>query len=183
MRDQVKRINIYLLSLFVFLIFFNVYSFSIHITYSQNEEDPPVGTDTEITDSKTPVRDKVEEKKQNVLDYIFDNSVTTMLLSTFIIAIIGTLISKMRNLKKKLDMIEILTKSQIKMKQQAAEKDKVFEERFIQSQKLVSEQIDKLCQKMDRKTEELQDKIDNVERTATSTLIKYLSENSFDRKR
>ena len=176
MRDQLRRINFYLLSLFIFLIVFNIFSFSINNIYPQN--DSPSSTETD-----TPIRDKVEEKRQNVVDYIFDNSVTTMLLSTFIIAIIGTLISKMRNLKKKLDMIEILTKSQIKMKQQAVEKDKVFEERFIQSQKLVSEQINKLCEKMDRKSEELEEKIDNVEKTATATLIKYLSDNAFDRRR
>jgi hypothetical protein len=34
-----------------------------------------------------------------------------------------------------------------------------------------------------RKTEQLEFKIDNVERNATSTLLRYFSENSVDRKR
>ena len=106
-----------------------------------------------------------------------------MLLSTFIIAIVGVLITKLRNFKKKLDMIEILTKSQVKMKQQAEQREAKFETRFIESNRQVSEQIGKLCEKMDGKTKELEDKIDNVERNATNALIKYLSENSVDRKR
>lgn len=167
MRYQIKRINLYLTSLFILLIIFNIFSFNIIYSQQQQQEQEQENNDPSDT----------------IVNYISDKSVITMLISTFIIAIIGTLITKMRHLKKKLDMIEILTKSQVKMKQQATEKDKVFEERFIQSQKLVSEQIDKLCEKMDRKSEELEEKIDNVERTATATLIKYLSENSFDRKR
>lgn len=106
-----------------------------------------------------------------------------MLLSTFIIAIVGVLISKLRNFKKKLDMIEILTKSQVKMKQQAEEREKRFEDRFIKSNDSVSKQIGDLCEKMDRKTEQLEEKIDDVERKATAALIKYLSENSLNRKR
>ncbi len=106
-----------------------------------------------------------------------------MLLSTFIIAIVGVLITKLRNFKKKLDMIEILTKSQVKMKQQAEEREKKFEQRFIQSNDAVAKQIGDLCEKIDRKTEQLEDKIDHVESNATAALIKYLSENSVDRKR
>lgn len=106
-----------------------------------------------------------------------------MLLSTFIIAIVGVLISKLRNFKKKLDMIEILTKSQVKMKQQAEEREKRFEDRFIKSNDSVSKQIGDLCEKMDRKTEQLEENIDDVERKATAALIKYLSENSLNRKR
>lgn len=73
-------------------------------------------------------------------------------------------------------MIEILTKSQVKMKQQAEVREKRFETMFLDSQKLVGERIDKLCDKMDKKTEQLETKIDNVENNATKTLIKYLSE-------
>lgn len=163
MREQIKRINIYLLSLFIFLIIFNIFSFAN--IYSQNNN----SSGTEI---ETAIRDKVEEKQQNIADYIFDNSVTTMLLSTFIIAIIGTLITKLRNLKKKLDMIEILTKSQIKMKQQALEK-----------QKEVSELINRLSDKIDTKYENLEQKIDNVEKESINLLLRFMSENSIDRKR
>ena len=114
---------------------------------------------------------------------VFDNSLTSMLLSTFIIAIVGVLITKLRGFKRKLDMIEILTKSQVKMKQQAEEREKRFEDKFIKSNDAVAKEIGDLCEKMDRKTEQLEDKIENVERNATAALIRYLSENSFDRKR
>lgn len=80
-------------------------------------------------------------------------------------------------------MIEILTKSQVKMKQQAEEREKKFESRFIESNDSVRKQIGDLCTKMDAKTQQLEDKIDNVEGKATAALIKYLSENSVDRKR
>lgn len=122
-------------------------------------------------------------KQKDIIDMLFDNSLTSMLLSTFIIAIVGVLITKLRNFKKKLDMIEILTKSQVKMKQQAEEREKKFETRFIESNAAVTKQISDLCEKMDEKTQQLENKIDSVERNATAALIKYLSENSVDRKR
>jgi len=165
---QLRRINFYLLSLLVFLIAFNL--FSVYTVYSQSN------------DSSGNIKEKVEQN-QDIISYLFSNSVTSMILSTFIIAIVGTLIAKLRNFKKKLDMIEILTKSQVKMKQQAEQRDKKFEERFIKSNDAVTKQINDLCEKMDRKTEQLEDKIDDVEKNATATLIKYLSENSVDRKR
>jgi amino acid permease len=165
--DQLRRINFYLLSLLVFLIVFNL--FSVYTVYSQSND-------------STTVKEKVEQN-QDIISYLFSNSVTSMILSTFIIAIVGTLIAKLRNFKKKLDMIEILTKSQVKMKQQAEQREKMFEDRFIKSNDAVSKQINDLCEKMDKKTEQLEDKIDSVERNATATLIKYLSENAFDRKR
>jgi len=164
---QLRRINLYLLSLLVFLIVFNL--FSVYTVYSQSND-------------SSNIKEKVEQN-QDIISYLFSNSVTSMILSTFIIAIVGTLIAKLRNFKKKLDMIEILTKSQVKMKQQAEQRDKKFEERFIKSNDAVTKQISDLCDKMDRKTEQLEDKIENVERNATAALIKYLSENAFDRKR
>jgi hypothetical protein len=84
-----------------------------------------------------------------------------MLLSTFVIAIIGVLVAKLRGFKKKLDMIEILTKAMIKMKKQSEDRETRLEKRL----------------------KELDDKIDNVEREATAALIRYLSDSSFDRKR
>ena len=114
---------------------------------------------------------------------VFDNSLTSMLLSTFIIAIVGLLITKLRGLKRKIDMIEILTKSQVKMKQQAEEREKKFEARFIESNASVAKEIGDLQENMNKKTEQLEKKIDDVERNATAALIKYLSENSVDRKR
>jgi len=167
---QLRRINFYLLSLLVFLIAFNL--FSVYTVYSQSND----------SSSGSGIKEKVEQN-QDIISYLFSNSVTSMILSTFIIAIVGTLIAKLRNFKKKLDMIEILTKSQVKMKQQAEQRDKKFEERFIKSNDAVTKQINDLCEKMDRKTEQLEDKIDDVEKNATATLIKYLSENSVDRKR
>jgi len=80
-------------------------------------------------------------------------------------------------------MIEILTKSQVKMKQQAEEREKKFEARFIESNASVAKEIGDLQENMNKKTEQLEKKIDDVERNATAALIKYLSENSVDRKR
>jgi len=163
--EQIKRINLYLLSLFIFLIIFNVSTFA----YSQN-----------LTNNQQVAQPM---KQKDIIDMVFDNSLTSMLLSTFIIAIVGVLITKLRGFKRKLDMIEILTKSQVKMKQQAEEREKRFEDKFIKSNDAVAKEIGDLCEKMDRKTEQLEDKIENVERNATAALIRYLSENSFDRKR
>ena len=165
--EQIKRINLYLLSLFIFLIIFNVSTFA----YSQSQN---------LTNNQQVAQPM---KQKDIIDMVFDNSLTSMLLSTFIIAIVGLLITKLRGLKRKIDMIEILTKSQVKMKQQAEEREKRFEEKFIKSNDMVAKEIGDLCEKMDRKTEQLEDKIDHVERNATAALIKYLSDNSFDRKR
>lgn len=111
-------------------------------------------------------------------------------MSTFIITIIGVLITKLRNFKKKLDMIEVLTKAQVKFKKQADEREKNFEEKFIQSQKDFSKQIGSLCSKIDKYSEHMDDKIialdnkiDNVKDEATKTLIDYLRSNSLGRKR
>ncbi len=163
LEEQIKRINLYLLSLFIFLIIFNVVTFA----YSQQSQNV-----------SAPVQPM---KQKDLVDAIFDNSLTSMLLSTFIIAIVGLLISKLRGFKKKLDMIEILTKSQVKMKQQAEEREKRFEEKFIKSNEMVAKQISDLYDKMDRKTEQLEFKIENVERNATSTLLRYFSDNNADR--
>lgn len=129
--------------------------------------------DTTTTTTTNEVREQVEESNDFVA-YVFDNSVTSMLLSTFIIAAMGVLITKLRNFKKKLDMIEILTKSHVRLKQLADEREKKLEQRFIQSQKEVKDQIDTLCKKMDVKTEELENKIDEVKDEATQALIDYL---------
>ncbi len=155
LEEQIKRINLYLLSLFIFLIIFNVVTFA-YSQQSQNNVSAPV----------QPM------KQKDLVDAIFDNSLTSMLMSTFIIAIVGVLITKLRNLKRKLDMIEILTKSQVKMKQQAEEREK----------RLVKE-ISDLREEIDRKAEKLEFKIDNVERNATSTLLRYFSDGSADRRK
>lgn len=131
---------------------------------------------------------------QDIFSYLFNNSLTSMLLSTFIIAIIGVLINKLRIFKKKLDMIEILTKSHVKMKQQAEEREKKFEKRFIDTQTEIGKQIGNLCTKLDTKSDELEKNLDNktrelekkigeVKDEATSALIQYLRENSLGRKR
>lgn len=101
------------------------------------------------------------EKQKDILDLLFDNSITSMLLSTAVIAVVGVLITKLKGLKKKLDMIEILIKSVTKMKRQADEREARIESKLT----------------------ELNNKIDNVKNEATTALIKYLSDSSFDRKR
>lgn len=106
-----------------------------------------------------------------------------MLLSTFIIAIVGVLIRKLRDFKKKMDMIEVLTSSLVKMKRDSENretrmenKEKEFENRFIKSQDEVKQQIVNLCTQMDIKTEQLEKKIEDVKDESTRALIKYLSE-------
>ena len=106
-----------------------------------------------------------------------------MLLSTFIIAIVGVLIRKLRDFKKKMDMIEVLTSSLVKMKRDSENrevrmenKEKEFENRFIKSQDEVKQQITNLCTQMDVKTEQLENKIEDVKNESTKALIKYLSE-------
>lgn len=145
-----------------------------------------------------------EQRQGDIISLLFNNSVTSMLLSTFIIGIIGALIAKLRTFKKKLDMIELLTKSHIKLKQQAEAREKKFEERFIQSQEEVSKSIGGLCTKLDQKSQELEKKLDEqsevletkidtktgelekkiqiVKDESTKALIEFLKENSSGRK-
>lgn len=106
-----------------------------------------------------------------------------MLLSTFIIAIVGVLIRKLRDFKKKMDMIEVLTSSLVKMKRDSENrevrlesKEKEFENRFIKSQDEVKQQIANLCTQMDIKINQLEKKIEDVKDESTKALIKYLSE-------
>ena len=146
--DQAKRINLYLVSLFIFLIIFNVVSFS----YSQQQHNATIPVST--------VEQSIEKQK-DILDLLFDNSITSMLLSTAVIAVVGVLITKLKGLKKKLDMIEILIKAVSKMKKQSDDRDI----------------------KLEMKLKELENKIESVQREATDVWIRYLSDNSFDRKR
>ena len=111
-------------------------------------------------------------------------------MSTFIIAIVGVLITKLRNFKKKLDMIEVLTKAQVKFKKQADEREKNFENRFIKSQEDFTKQVGDLCKKIDKYSEHMDDKIialdnkiETVKDETTKTLIDYLRSNSLGRKR
>lgn len=73
-------------------------------------------------------------------------------------------------------MIEILTKSQVKLKQQADLREKNFEERFIRSQTSVSNQINNLCVTLDTRSQELNIKLDN----ATNNLNKKLDDATND---
>ena len=106
-----------------------------------------------------------------------------MLLSTFIIAIVGVLIRKLRDFKKKMDMIEVLTGSLVKMKRDSenrevimVNKEKEFENRLIKSQDEVKQQIANLYTQMDVRTNQLEQKIEDVKDESTKALIKYLSE-------
>ena len=135
-----------------------------------------------------------------------------MVVSTLTITAIGVLITKLRNLKKKLDMIEVLTKAQVKFKNLSDKREANFEERFITSQDRFTKQIVDLCTKIDIQTAELEKKLDSKTETlskkidehsaytdakitnlseklaevkdeATNALIQYLRENSISRKR
>ena len=95
-----------------------------------------------------------------------------MLLSTFIIAIVGVLITKLKNFRKKLDMIEVLTKALIKFQKQAEEREAKF-----------NKILEKHTAETEKRIDELEKEIEDVKNDATKALIQYLRENSFDRKR
>lgn len=126
-----------------------------------------------------------QQQQQDFLSILFNNSLAQMLMSTGIIAVIGVLITKLRNLKKKLDMIEVLTKAQVKFKKLADEREANFEERFIKSQEDFTQQIKDLCTKLDQQSRQtdakiinLSEKISEVKDEATNALIQFLKENS-----
>lgn len=136
-----------------------------------------------INSTDTEEADQSDTPRKDFLTYLFENSLSTMLLSTFIIAIVGVLIRKLRDFKKKMDMIEVLTSSLVKMKRDSenrevimVNKEKEFENRLIKSQDEVKQEIANLCSKMDIKTTQLEKKIEDVKDESTKALIKYLSE-------
>lgn len=175
---HIKSLNFYLIIfLSIIIIFINVLHIYGLVAYSQS-----TSVQKEIIEE--------QEQQQDIISTLFNNSVTQMLMSTFIIAIVGVLITKLRNFKKKLDMIEVLTKAQVKFKKQADEREENFEEKLIQYQKDFSKQIgdlyskiDKYSEHMDEKMIALDDKIETVKDEATKTLIDYLRSNSLGRKR
>lgn len=176
---HIKGLNFYLIILLSFIIFINILHIYGLIAYSQSS-----------SNISTVSKQIIEQQQEDIFSTLFNNSVTQMLMSTFIIAIVGLLITKLRNFKKKLDMIEVLTKAQVKFKKQADEREKKFEDRFIQSQKDFSKQIGDLCSRIDKYSEHIDDKIialdnkiENVKDEATQTLIDYLRSNSLGRKR
>lgn len=94
-----------------------------------------------------------------------------MLLSTFVIAIIGVLINKLRNFKKKLEMVEILTKALTKMKKQADEREAKLATELNIMRKDIDDHKDEVRDNMD----ETNKKIDRVKDEATKALIDFLS--------
>lgn len=91
-----------------------------------------------------------------------------MLLSTTIIAVVGVLITKLRNFNKKMAMVDIHTNALVKFKKLAEEREAKMDQRLYEFEK----QID-----------ELDKKIDGVKDDSTKALIDYLRKNSFDRER
>jgi hypothetical protein len=92
-----------------------------------------------------------------------------MLLSTFVIAIVGVLITKLRNFKKKLDMIEILTRALAKMKKQSDLREAEY-----------ASKIKELDYRIDKQINRLEEKIDDVDRNATDKLLRFFTD---DKKR
>lgn len=152
---QINRINIFLVLSLSLLIFINVLHFYSLVAYSE-----PVASESE------------EKKNDDIISTIFSNSVTQMLMSTAIIAVVGVLITKLRDFRKKLDMIEVLTKALVKFQKQADQREATF-----------NKILEKHTEETERKIEYLEKKIEEVKDEATSALIKYLSENAVDRKR
>lgn len=119
-----------------------------------------------------------DQAPKDIITQIFNSQITTMILSTFIIAIVGVVINKFRSFKKRFDMVEIVVKAQAKMKKQADEREQKLEERLLKFEA----RYGKFEEKYDRKLGEIHarindtdNKIDNVKDEATSSLINFLS--------
>lgn len=82
------------------------------------------------------------------------------MLSTLIIAVVGIVINKFRKFKKTFDMVEILVKSQVKLKKQAQEHE---------------QNVEKRLEEFDDKLDEIDKKVDRVKDEATKALIDFLS--------
>ena len=85
-------------------------------------------------------------------------------------------------------MIQILVKGFVKLKKEAAERDKKFEHEMMEAHADMRAQVDKLCKKIDEleqkietKANSLDQKIETVKDEATNTLIDYLSEGGGNR--
>jgi len=164
--QEIKRINLFLILSLSILIFINILHLYSFVAYSEE----PVTTTT-VTGNGTLATQHVENQ-QDIVSILFSNSVTQMLLSTFIIAIVGVLITKLKNFRKKLDMIEVLTKALIKFQKQAEEREAKF-----------NKILEKHTAETEKRIDELEKEIEHVKNEATKALIQYLRENSFDRKR
>ena len=115
----------------------------------------------------------------DIVAILFSNSLIQMLMSTFIIAIVGVLITKLRNFKKKLDMVDILTKAYAKFKKLSDERELKFEERLCK----VENDRDSEIKELHKRIDELSREIEKVRDESTRALIDYLKANSVDRKR
>lgn len=160
--QEIKRINLFLILSLSILIFINILHLYSFVAYSET---------TTVTGNGTLATQHVENQ-QDIVSILFSNSVTQMLLSTFIIAIVGVLITKLKNFRKKLDMIEVLTKALIKFQKQAEEREAKF-----------NKILEKHTAETEKRIDELEKEIEDVKNDATKALIQYLRENSFDRKR
>jgi len=160
--QEIKRINLFLILSLSILIFINILHLYSFVAYSET---------TTVTGNGTLATQHVENQ-QDIVSILFSNSVTQMLLSTFIIAIVGVLITKLKNFRKKLDMIEVLTKALIKFQKQAEEREAKF-----------NKILEKHTAETEKRIDELEKEIEHVKNEATKALIQYLRENSFDRKR
>lgn len=111
------------------------------------------------------------EVPTDLISQIFNSQITTMMLSTLIIAVVGIVINKFRKFKKTFDMVEILVKSQVKMKNHINERDQKIEERLNKFEEKYKIKIEDIWEGID----ETNQKVDRVKDEATKALIDFLS--------
>jgi hypothetical protein len=99
-----------------------------------------------------------------------------MLLSTLIIAVVGIIIGKLRNFKKKFDMVEVIVRVQAKMKTDADKREQELENRICKLEEKYAIKFRDLYDKID----DTNDNIDRVKDEATKALIDFLSRNKKD---
>lgn len=124
-----------------------------------------------ISSNTSEIIESKEEVPTDIISQIFNSQITTMMLSTFIIAVVGVIINKFRNFKKRFDMVEVVVKAQARMKQQADERERKLEERLLSFENRYGAKIDDVHERID----ETNEKVNSVKDEATKALIDFLS--------
>jgi hypothetical protein len=110
------------------------------------------------------------QDEKSFLSYLTENQFTSVLLSTGLIALFVYAINKLKGLKKKIDMIEVVTQIQIEQKNENT--------KFIES---VEKKIDKLCNEMTQQKQDTSQKMDllrneqyKIKEDMTKQIMDYL---------
>src|SRR5687768_1242642 len=109
---QIRGLNLYLIISLCFLIFINLFTIVLASTVNTTVDSASTEPITEqeeqnknITITKSELEQLSSTPEANTLSILFNNSISQMVISTCTITVIGVLITKLRNLRKKLEMI------------------------------------------------------------------------------